>query len=191
MNFERKQRKNRPFEADRGRSRAKGATPPKGCRTGQARGLSRKAGLFPWQPRRKTGRGHFSQHYTSASQRAPFTEFLAKMKLGRLQNTEKTALFRPTGGEAREKGNSAERRATQGNVGPKVASRAFSPGDPGEKRAGSIFPCDRFTVRNPFTATFSVFCVGVCASLPKFARPTPKAGRQGEKEKARRFFVSL
>jgi len=94
-------------------------------------------------------------------------------------------------GRSWAKGQLRPKNATRGKRGPNAVGRAFLPGGPGEKRTGSIFPWDRFTGRNPFTATFSVFCGRVCAYLPKFACPAQEAGRRGEKEKARRFCVSL
>jgi len=76
----------------------------------------------------ETGREHFLQHSTTASQRSLPTEFLAKMKLGRLRNSENTGLLRPTG--TVERGNFAERTRHRATWGKTRQAGLFRPAVP-------------------------------------------------------------
>jgi len=70
----------------------------------------------------KTGRGHFLQHSTAASQQLPFTEFLAKMKLGRLRNTKKKRPFQADREFRRAKRQLRRKDTTRGKRWAKLAN---------------------------------------------------------------------
>ena len=118
----------------------------------------------------------------TASQRPPFTGFLAKMKPINLRNTEKTALFGPTGGETGQRANPTKKTrhgATWGQTRQAGLSRQAVP-EKNEPRTffpdiGSLAETRSLLRSRFFAAGFARICLNLRV------RPKKPGGRAKKK----------